>query len=58
MSLNMFFSLVCIAGVEVDQHGGAFRVSFSHPEQALMLLALEVTTLHVRHTFVSAIPQL
>lgn len=31
-------------------------MSFSYPEQALMLL--EVTTLHVRHTFVSAVLQL
>ena len=54
LSLRIFYSLVCVAAVEVGQHCGTFTVSFSYPEQALMPLVLKVITLHVRRTFVSA----
>lgn len=54
LSLYVFYSLVCVSEVEVDQHCGAFMVPFSYAEQALMPLVLEVITLHVRHIFLSA----
>ena len=52
LSLRIFYSLVCVAAVEVGQHCGTFTVPFSYPEQALMQLVLEVITLHVRRTVV------